>query len=840
MACAAAMILVSVIPAKAQSGSAATANAGSKPASLAAVPAKASKAKTKHFRIPAPNPYPPMPGEYNNRLWMPAIRHVIADQYSIWTSPRHLRLSDAGWLLPMGGIAAGLLVTDQQFSRHLSNSPSRLNRFDEFSNYGAYAMVGGTGAMYLWGLLRHNEHMREAGFLGGEALIDSLATTEVLKYTFQRARPYQSGAGDFWNGGTSFPSEHATASWALASMLAHEYPGPLTKILAYGLATAISVSRVGAKRHFPTDIFVGGTIGYLVAQHVFAAHHNPMLGGGSWNLYHALRGSGERRSPANMGSPYVPLNSWVYPAFERLAAMGYVQTAMLGMRPWTRLECVQLLNEAEDHLGNPAGERSQIAAGIVHALETEFRTDIDHVTKGTNLGAELDSVYTRVTGVSGQPLTDGYHFGQTIVNDYGRPYEKGMNAIAGFTGWATDGPLVGYIDGEFQHAPSAPPLPLAARQAMVEEDRLPASFILGATPVSATNRFQLLDSYVGLNFHNWQITFGKQSQWWGPDASGPMLSSTNAAPIDMFLVNRVVPFRLPSILGIFGPIRGQAFVGQLSGQHIVFKQGFGFTGSYAQDLNPQPFLAGEKISFKPTPNLEIGIGLRTIFGGPGVPFTIQNMLKAMLPLSNGAPGTSSDWGDARSEFDFSYRIPGMRNWLSLYADGFTDDEPSPLLGAWDKAAWTAGIYMPRLPGMPKLAFRVEGIYSDPPIGGTVSHGFFYFNGRYRSGYTNSGNLIGSWIGRQGQGAQAWLTYWQGPRDYVQFEYRHQKVSNQFVPNGGTITDGGVKTAWWVRKNVQVSALLQYERWDFPVLAPGQQTDFTTQVGVTFRPQWRLH
>jgi len=72
----------------------------------------------------------------------------------------------------------------------------------------------------------------------------------------------------------------------------------------------------------------------------------------------------------------------------------------------------------------------------------------------------------------------------------------------------------------------------------------------------------------------------------------------------------------------------------------------------------------------------------------------------------------------------------------------------------DRSAWVAGLYFPQLPKLPKLDFRVEGVYTDVPAGGNIGHGFFYFNLAYRNGYTNDGNLIGSWIGRQGQGAQA--------------------------------------------------------------------------------------
>ena len=56
------------------------------------------------------------------------------------------------------------------------------------------------------------------------------------------------------------------------------------------------------------------------------------------------------RTPEKMASSYVPLDSWIYPAFERLVALGYVQTAYPGLRPWTRLECARLLEEAGEQI----------------------------------------------------------------------------------------------------------------------------------------------------------------------------------------------------------------------------------------------------------------------------------------------------------------------------------------------------------------------------------------------------------------------------------------------------------------------------------------------------------
>jgi hypothetical protein len=177
----------------------------------------------------------------------------------------------------------------------------------------------------------------------------------------------------------------------------------------------------------------------------------------------------------------------------------------------------------------------------------------------------------------------------------------------------------------------------------------------------------------------------------------------------------------------------------------------------------------------------------------------------------------------------------LRNWLTFYADGFAEDQYSPIAYP-DRSVWRAGIYLSRFPRLHKLDLRAEGVYSDNPLGGFIGKGFFYFNATWRDGYTNQASLIGSWIGREGQGAQAWSTYHFSSKSDLQLNFRHQKVSQEFIPGGGTLTDIGVRADFWHRSVVSVSSSVQYEQWVFPVLAPGQHSNLSTSVQLTFWPR----
>ena len=81
------------------------------------------------------------------------------------------------------------------------------------------------------------------------------------------------------------PSEHSAAAWAIASVIAHEYPGPLTTLLIYSFASAISMARVTGKQHFNSDVFIGGAIGWYAGKQAYRAHHDPEVGGTEWQSY---------------------------------------------------------------------------------------------------------------------------------------------------------------------------------------------------------------------------------------------------------------------------------------------------------------------------------------------------------------------------------------------------------------------------------------------------------------------------------------------------------------------------------------------------------------------------
>lgn len=549
-----------------------------------------------------------------------------------------------------------------------------------------------------------------------------------------------------------------------------------------------------------------------------------------------IRGD-ENPPAANRGSPYVPLDSWIYPALERLVSTGLVDTAFVGMRPWTRIACAQMVSQAQDQIDRQTGQANEVTSEIVDELAREFSAELEVIAGKAdapgNTAFRVESLYSRTEHISGMPLSDGFDFAQTQINDFGRPYGQGWNAVNGFSAYATYGRWVAYVRGEAQAAPSVPALSLSAREVVANADYgLP---LPPATPKPAIRQFALLDTYVGLTLSNWEFSFGRQSLWWGTGEGTSLELSDNIQPIDMVRINRTVPLKLPSILGWLGPMRTELFLGRLAGYEFIYSH-LGLIGQWGQALGDQPFIHGQNISFKPTPNFEFAFYCTTIFGGVGYPFTFHSLAASLFDTGNTAPGAPDKPGKRTSGLDFGYRLPGLRNWATLYADAYINDEFSPIAyPTW--SAWHSGLYFSHLPMLRKLDLRAEGVYTDVPVrGGTNTVGSWFSDVTWRSGYTNNGNIIGSWIGRGGQGAQAWTNYWFNARSRLQLNFRHQKVSKQFIPGGGTLTDFGVRGDYWFRHMVGVGASLQYERWLFPVIQPGPETNVTATIEVQVQPQ----
>jgi hypothetical protein len=548
-------------------------------------------------------------------------------------------------------------------------------------------------------------------------------------------------------------------------------------------------------------------------------------------------------SSAVLGSPYIPVDSWIYPAVMRLYSLGYIDGAFLNMRPWTRSNLRKYLDQAADHLEDANGlSGSGEAQALYDALKRETYQENASGCQTQNGTARVESAYTIVRGISGTPLRDSFHLGSTIVNDYGRPYTNGLNNYTGASGYVSARRFVLYARGEFQASPSASGYSSALGNQLATIDLTnyyynqtcvatgtlctPIPYngqpTIPAGPISSTFRGSLLEAYVSAQYFNHIFSFGKQDDWQSPAMGASMSYSNNAENIYSFRINRIEPLWIPGLSKLTGPFRYEFLVGPLKG--------------HAYPIDPWAHV--EKVSFRPTDNLEFGFERTVIWGGKDhSPITLHTFGKSFFSFSAPEPdvkNSPADPGARFGAFDFSYRLPFLRDWVTLYADSEVHDDVSPI-DAPRRASWRPGIYLSHFPSLSKLDLRAEAAYTDPPITNSYGGRFMYWEVIQRSGYTNQGQMFGDWVGREGKGGQAWLTYHLSGNEWMQLSFRNHKVAKDFIPSGTTLNNFNFQVVKRLRKDFEIEGNFAVEKWKAPIYLSGEQTVTNTDVQITWYP-----
>ncbi len=212
------------------------------------------------------------------------LSNILRDQKGIWTAPFHWQQRDAKWIAPLLLSTGALIVTDRRTSGALvshGDNLSRLRISKDISYLGSAYATGGTAALfYIAGRLKHDKRAKETGLLAAEAFLNSGILVQALKVASQRQRPpIDNSSGEFFDGGSSFPSGHAISAWSVATVIAEEYGPrhPAVRYSAYALAIAVGISRYTGRKHFLSDVLVGSAIGYGIGRYVYHQHHDPAL-----------------------------------------------------------------------------------------------------------------------------------------------------------------------------------------------------------------------------------------------------------------------------------------------------------------------------------------------------------------------------------------------------------------------------------------------------------------------------------------------------------------------------------------------------------------------------------
>jgi len=207
--------------------------------------------------------------------------NILADQKDIWLFPTNLARGKHIWpTIAVVGITAGFVASDPYSAPPFRNTTSfsGFNRVFSSTNTGAF-IAAVPAAMYGIGWIRKDSYAQETALLAGEAFADGFLIDLPLKAGTSRREPISyTGSGpysdSFLNGthnpfhSGGFYSVHSMGAMAVATVIARRYRSHRwVPFVAYGLAGAISFSRVTRSNHFPADVFLGGAMGFVIARY---------------------------------------------------------------------------------------------------------------------------------------------------------------------------------------------------------------------------------------------------------------------------------------------------------------------------------------------------------------------------------------------------------------------------------------------------------------------------------------------------------------------------------------------------------------------------------------------
>lgn len=215
--------------------------------------------------------------------WRNLTQNFGHDQKDIWLLYPARLATGHHWIptIAVVGGTAALIYADPPvakfFTRHLSDSDKINDVFDPMIATGEIIAV--PASLMAVGYARHDNYEVDTALMSAQAYGDSAIVDLAIKAVTRRQRPSDAAAqgtftNTFFNGGksplkgSSFPSGHAAGAFSVATVVAERYKNHRWVPWAvYGMATAISASRLSTNAHFSSDVWLGGALGYTIAKY---------------------------------------------------------------------------------------------------------------------------------------------------------------------------------------------------------------------------------------------------------------------------------------------------------------------------------------------------------------------------------------------------------------------------------------------------------------------------------------------------------------------------------------------------------------------------------------------
>lgn len=501
-----------------------------------------------------------------------------------------------------------------------------------------------------------------------------------------------------------------------------------------------------------------------------------------------------------LASSNLSLHHWGYDAIERLMALEVIDRALIGAKPFTRMQAAQYVARAIERVR--ADEvaldgREAIAEPLLERLLAEFRPEL--IRLGTIRSRPEDKsgplrFGARVTSEVDASSIGG---GQTIrfrENRGGEYFVNGVQNQTDVRAWA-----------ELNEWAAV----------MVQPKFISNRHLLGLGATNNSDNVYLREFSLKLSYANVALEVGRGTQWWGPGYHGSLLLTDHAFPMEMIKLGTERPFRLPGFLNGLGDWKVNAFLGR-------FEENRDF---------PRAKLFGLRFSYLPASWLEFGLTRLTQFGGRGRDQSFPGVVvDAYISEPNQTGGRDVN---EQAMADFRLRIPSIPYLipfpagLQLYGEIGTEDKWSQL-PIPSRAGFLGGIYIPQVFAGDTMDLRIE--YADTDYGrrrhpelGQV----WYNNGIYTGGMRHRGLPLGHHMGTDGVDFFIRTTRYLtdtlqlGANFNIQERDRGQPVHEKK-------REAAVDLTWWYSRDVQVMAGYTFQR----LKNPGQVTA-TTPFDETF-------
>ncbi len=224
------------------------------------------------------------PRKYN--LWNDsrnALRHFVSDAVRVYSSPARINRKSAqvvGGIVALGGV---IYIYDREiydaFQRS-KNDPlykpirktgENLERFGYMGASNKY-LVSGLALSYIihWDKgVRICSDVLESHFIAGG--VKNIANKFVGRF-----RPHEGRGHRYYefDGGTSFPSGHASNIIQMASIFSYHVDFVPFTVLAYTVAGTVSLERITSDGHWPSDVYFAVVYGYFVSQEILRLNEN--------------------------------------------------------------------------------------------------------------------------------------------------------------------------------------------------------------------------------------------------------------------------------------------------------------------------------------------------------------------------------------------------------------------------------------------------------------------------------------------------------------------------------------------------------------------------------------